>query len=265
MSTARIFLVEDVQSHREALSANLLEEGFKIYSAKDKLEAMEVLNNVTPHVALVDLGLEGNERPDDLSGQEIIAKIKKLNECTRIIVVTKHTDARTMRKMTKELGADDYVTKRDIGILGTSHILDAIKTELNQCELDDPVASIFDVTAEVFFPQGENLLVSQIQATLKADVPSIHRALLRSFNSAKPVCLPKRNPGMRASGDKSKFSTYIWSKSFGEAVEIVVQSSTSQTHPNALWARDFGKISVSIVSSDEPRGEFLDESVICLK
>ncbi len=101
-----ILVVDDSLSVRTALSALLTEEGFRVRTAKDGLEAIEAIDERRPAVILVDL-----EMPR-MNGLELTAHIRG-NAATRhlpVIMITSRT-AEKHRKQAAAVGVDDYLTK----------------------------------------------------------------------------------------------------------------------------------------------------------
>lgn len=101
-----VLVVDDSLSVRTALLALLTEEGFKVRTAKDGVEAIEAIQKQPPAAVLVDL-----EMPR-MNGIELTTHIRA-NEATRSLPVLMVTSRTTQKHRTQaeEAGVDSYVTK----------------------------------------------------------------------------------------------------------------------------------------------------------
>jgi chemosensory pili system protein ChpA (sensor histidine kinase/response regulator) len=101
-----ILVVDDSLSLRTALSALLTEEGFKVRTAKDGVEAIEAIQKQAPAAVLADF-----EMPR-MNGIELTTHIRA-DEATRnlpVIIVTSRTTQKH-RSLAEAAGANRYVTK----------------------------------------------------------------------------------------------------------------------------------------------------------
>jgi chemotaxis protein histidine kinase CheA/CheY-like chemotaxis protein len=120
---ADVLVVDDSLSTRTALSTLLAEEGFRVRTAKDGVEAIEAIAEARPAVVLADM-----EMPR-MNGLELTAHLRA-SLATRtlpVIMITSRT-ADKHRKLARAAGVDDYVTKpyRD------HDLLVRVRTILNQ-------------------------------------------------------------------------------------------------------------------------------------
>jgi two-component system, OmpR family, response regulator RegX3 len=100
---ARILVVEDEESYREALQAGLRKEGFAVELAADGLEGLRRFAANPPDLVLLDVLLPG------LSGTEVYRRMRALAPVPVIMVTA--LDAEMDIVLGLELGAADYVTK----------------------------------------------------------------------------------------------------------------------------------------------------------
>lgn len=101
-----ILVVDDSLSVRTALSTLLVEEGFRVRTAKDGVEAIEAIGARRPAIVVADL-----EMPR-MNGLELTAHIRA-NAATRdlpVIMVTSRTGEKH-RAQAAAVGVDDYLTK----------------------------------------------------------------------------------------------------------------------------------------------------------
>ncbi|MDR4516336.1 MAG: Hpt domain-containing protein [Nitrosomonas sp.] len=105
-SKATILIVDDSLTVRKVTSRLLDREGYKILTAKQGLEAMDIIAEIKPDIILADL-----EMPK-MNGFELIQKIRSNPDTADIpiIVITSRT-AEKHRKMATEFGANEFLGK----------------------------------------------------------------------------------------------------------------------------------------------------------
>lgn len=102
---ARILIVEDHPTMREAMRLVLEGEGFVIGEAADGQRALEMMRADPPDLVFLDMNMPGS------SGAEVLAEIRAdpATAGTRVIVVT--ADGEEGRSRAMAVGADEYFTK----------------------------------------------------------------------------------------------------------------------------------------------------------
>jgi two-component system OmpR family response regulator len=103
MVNNKILVVEDDQTLLGILKYNLDKEGFKVVTAVDGAQALEVARTEKPEMIILDIMLPG------LSGLEV-CRILRHEMITPILILTAKAEE-IDRVVGLELGADDYVTK----------------------------------------------------------------------------------------------------------------------------------------------------------
>jgi two-component system response regulator RegX3 len=105
MSTpdATVLLVEDEDSFVEALTVGLRREGFRVQTAHDGAEALEMFDVVKPDLVLLDVMLP------KVSGVDVCRELRRRSTVPIIMVTAKGSEIDTVVGL--EVGADDYVTK----------------------------------------------------------------------------------------------------------------------------------------------------------
>jgi two-component system, OmpR family, response regulator RegX3 len=105
MSTpdATVLLVEDEDSFVEALTVGLKREGFRVQTAKDGAEALELFDVVKPDLVLLDVMLP------KISGVDVCRELRRRSTVPIIMVTAKGSEIDTVVGL--EVGADDYVSK----------------------------------------------------------------------------------------------------------------------------------------------------------
>jgi CheY-like chemotaxis protein len=105
MSGAKILIVEDHQTMREAMRLVLEPEGFDISEAADGPGALAAIRREPPDLVFLDLNIPGS------SGAEVLQELKSdpSTAGVRVIIVT--ATGEEARKRVLGLGADGYFTK----------------------------------------------------------------------------------------------------------------------------------------------------------
>jgi two-component system, OmpR family, phosphate regulon response regulator PhoB len=103
--TARILIVEDHPTMREAMRLVLEVEGFSIDEAADGKAALEAVREDPPDLVFLDLNIPG------ANGADVLVQLKNdpATADVRIIVVT--ATGEEGRDQVMRLGADEYFTK----------------------------------------------------------------------------------------------------------------------------------------------------------
>jgi two-component system phosphate regulon response regulator PhoB len=103
--SARILIVEDHPTMREAMRLVLEGEGFDIHEASDGEQALLTLREDRPDLVLLDMSIPG------VSGPEVLAAVKNDPDTAevRVIVVTARGEEGRAAAMAG--GADHYFTK----------------------------------------------------------------------------------------------------------------------------------------------------------
>lgn len=105
MENKNILIADDDQQICNVLSEMLQREDYDVFLAFNGREAVEVVQNNTVHVALIDI-----EMPV-MNGIEALKGIKKANEKTEVLIITGHADLEILRETIDDLGALDYIVK----------------------------------------------------------------------------------------------------------------------------------------------------------
>jgi two-component system response regulator RegX3 len=100
---AKVLVVEDEQSLREALVFFLEKEGHQVSVAVDGEEAIRVFESTVPEIILLDLMLP------KMDGNQVCKQIRQSSNVPIIMLTAK--DSEIDKIVGLEIGADDYVTK----------------------------------------------------------------------------------------------------------------------------------------------------------
>lgn len=100
---AKILVVDDEPTYRDALAFNLRRDGYQVAVAADGVAAVAAFETESPDLILLDLMLPG------LSGIEVCKWVRATSNVPIIMVTAK--DDEVDKVVGLEVGADDYLTK----------------------------------------------------------------------------------------------------------------------------------------------------------
>jgi len=100
----RILIVDDEKDICEVLSISLSDLGYKVYTAGNGEEALQVFENTKPSIVLTDIRMPG------IDGIELLRRIKEQYPETEVIMITGHGDMNLAIRSLK-LEATDFITK----------------------------------------------------------------------------------------------------------------------------------------------------------
>jgi two-component system alkaline phosphatase synthesis response regulator PhoP len=106
MSKHTILLVDDDPDIREFLSFNLVKEGFKVETAKNGLEGVEMCKKFKPDLVLLDVMMPG------MDGMEACEAIRATPEIAHTVIAFLSARGEDYSQVAGfESGGDDYITK----------------------------------------------------------------------------------------------------------------------------------------------------------
>lgn len=106
MTKEKILIVEDEKDIVKILEYNLKKEGFRVITAYDGEDAIDLATREHPDMVLLDLMLPG------MDGLEVCKSLKAQNKSKDIPIIMLTAKSQEADKVLGlELGADDYVTK----------------------------------------------------------------------------------------------------------------------------------------------------------
>ena len=100
----KLLLVDDEEGIRKVLGIALSDAGYKVFTAKNGEEALDIFCKEIPPIVLTDIKMPG------MDGIELLQKIKHENPDTEVIMITGHGDMDLAIKSLK-YQATDFVTK----------------------------------------------------------------------------------------------------------------------------------------------------------
>ena len=100
----RILVVDDEDALRTVLSAELEGEGYRVSSAGDGAEAINILKTQVFDLILLDIKMP------NVDGFEVLKFVKENQPSTKVIMLTGFADLKNAIE-SKKLGAEDFVSK----------------------------------------------------------------------------------------------------------------------------------------------------------
>jgi len=116
----KILVVDDSTVNNILLQDFLEKNGFDVLTALNGYEALEIIENQSPDLVLLDLMMPG------LSGFDVLKLMQRKKLMVPTIVVSAYNEI-TKIKMVKKLGASNYLRKP----IDFNHLLNAIE-KINQ-------------------------------------------------------------------------------------------------------------------------------------
>ena len=98
-----VMAVDDEPGILRLIKLELSGEGFRVITAENAAEALELAHEYRPDIALLDIVLP------DVSGLELMRELRQRSELPIILLTAKGSDADKVRGL--EMGADDYLSK----------------------------------------------------------------------------------------------------------------------------------------------------------
>jgi DNA-binding response OmpR family regulator len=102
---ARILIVDDHPTMREAMRLVLVDEGFTVDEAPDGARAWDLAASDRPDLVLLDLNIPG------ISGPDLLEALKASRATSGIPVVVVTAEDEEGRRAAMQAGAADYLTK----------------------------------------------------------------------------------------------------------------------------------------------------------
>ncbi len=102
----KILLVDDEEDILEFISYNLAKEGYKVFTAKNGVEALKIAEKKVPNLVILDVMMP---EMDGIAACEEMRKIPALNNTIIAFLTARGEDYSQVAGF--EAGADDYITK----------------------------------------------------------------------------------------------------------------------------------------------------------
>ncbi len=117
----KILLVDDEWDVCDFMLRFFEERNFEVFAATNGSDAVLMAERNKPHIVLLDIKMK------DMSGIEVLKKIKRVSKNLKIIMVTCVSDLESVREA-KSLGAAAYITKP----LVLSNLMEVVASNLGR-------------------------------------------------------------------------------------------------------------------------------------
>ncbi|MGB7605521.1 MAG: response regulator transcription factor [Lutisporaceae bacterium] len=99
----RILVVDDEEKIVEVIKSYLQKENFQVYTAYNGKQALELYNDISPDLVILDLMLP------DICGEDVCRRIRNIADTPIIMLTAKVEEVDILNGL--NIGADDYVIK----------------------------------------------------------------------------------------------------------------------------------------------------------
>jgi len=127
----RILVVDDETSMRQLLEITLRKEGYRVTTARSGRKAVEAFENAPYDLVISDIKMP------DMSGVEVLRKVKEVAPETPVIMITAYSSAETAVEALR-LGAYDYIAKP----FKIDELKVTIKNALEKSQLKEQVVTL---------------------------------------------------------------------------------------------------------------------------
>ncbi|WP_339060850.1 response regulator [Tepidibacillus marianensis] len=104
MKDKKVLIVDDQFGIRVLLYEVFGKEGYQTFQAANGKEALQIVQNGSPDIVLLDMKIPG------MDGLEILKRIKKIDRNIKVIMMTAYGELDMINEATK-LGAITHITK----------------------------------------------------------------------------------------------------------------------------------------------------------
>jgi len=102
-ANTRILIVDDEEKIVEVIKSYLQKEDFQVYTAYNGKQALELYNDISPDLVILDLMLP------DICGEDVCRQIRNIADTPIIMLTAKVEEVDILNGL--NIGADDYVIK----------------------------------------------------------------------------------------------------------------------------------------------------------
>ncbi len=169
-SKARILVVDDDLSNREALLSILEKEGYDVHTQSDAPSALRYIEQKRPDLIISDL------RMPDMDGLEFLKKVKKGHSSIEVILLTAYGTVEVAVEAMRE-GAYDFITKpvKRADLLRTVHkALEKQRLERENIELKKKLAEMESPPVLI----GESKAFLRVRSFIEKVAPSTSTVLI---------------------------------------------------------------------------------------
>jgi two-component system nitrogen regulation response regulator NtrX len=169
--TPTILVVDDESSIRTALQGILEDEGYRVITANDGLDALSVLQKELPDLVLLDIWMPR------LDGLDTLQRLKELHPDLAVVMISGHGTIETAVKATK-LGAFDFIEKP----LSLEKVLVIVHNAIGMSRLKEENASLRGMIQERFELVGDSEPARLLREQIRIVAPTSASILILGEN-----------------------------------------------------------------------------------
>jgi DNA-binding NarL/FixJ family response regulator len=258
-SRDRILVVEDDENLRKTLVGGLSFEGWRVDGTATLQAATDAIDACAYHVAIVDINLANERDTSNREGITFLRQLAELNEGTRSVVLSGTGDRTLARDLLQDGLTPTFVYKDEVAPRGNAFLIPKIKDAIAASTVGASVS--WDVLMRTI-ARGleEKAFVSECLQFLsfKGGFANLEKSLLASCSPLMPL-LPEMGPasGLARAVLPEVFNGRFWSKSQGQAVEVLLHGSNASPDAiasqwdivgrNEIYSRSKGDLSVMVL------------------
>ena len=184
----RVLVVDDDPSLVRTLQINLRARGYEVLIARDGRTALQVTEEETPDIVVLDLGLP------DLDGISVLRRLRTFTAVPVVVLSARHSSDDKVEAL--DLGADDYVTKP----FGVEELMARIRAALRHVPADstaEPESTVvttptlyLDLVDHVARKNGEPVHLTPTEWRMVATLTRRPGALVRQDDLLREVWGP---------------------------------------------------------------------------
>lgn len=181
--TARILVVDDIESNVRLLEARLMAEYFQVLTASNGADALEICSNGQCDIVLLDVMMP------EMDGFEVCRRLKNDPKTMHIpVVMVTALDQPEDRIMGLEAGADDFLTKpvNDLALVTRVKSLSRLKMVTDELRLRASTGQEINIQEEMF---GVETSTTKSRILIVDDRPSSYEKITQHLSAENSVTL----------------------------------------------------------------------------
>ncbi|GAB3978867.1 sigma-54 dependent transcriptional regulator [Spirosoma terrae] len=178
---AKLIIVDDEKSIREALRDILEYEGYEVDEAKDGEEGLEMISRTTYDVALCDI------RMPKIEGLELLQKAQEVSKSTQFIMISAYGNVENAVEATKR-GAFDFITKPP----DLNRLLITVRNAIERAKLVQETKTLKKRIYKINEIVGESEPIRRVKETINRVAATEARVLITGANGSGKEMVAKQ-------------------------------------------------------------------------
>ncbi|NQV77074.1 MAG: response regulator transcription factor [Lutibacter sp.] len=146
----KILLVDDEPDILEIVGYNLKNEGYKVYTAKNGIEAVKTAKEVIPHLIILDIMMP------EMDGIEACEKIRNTKGLENVLITFFTARGEDYSQVAGfDVGADDYITKP----IKPKLLISKIKALLRRIMVSEEISTETVTVGEIIIDREEYVVI----------------------------------------------------------------------------------------------------------